>query len=162
MSAYYFFRQPAIISQKPMNQLSPTTTARPSPVAAGILPAVEPALPTRRCLLTPSHQLPSGPHAAFSFIGCWAWWPSARTVGCWMFFSGLLREGVKKGSRRGQSIVMCYSVHVSSPTLAVALTSAAHKQILAIFHSPSSLRPPPLRSSPVSALIPFPFVSIRG
>ncbi len=59
--------------------------ACPPPVAAGILPAVEPALPARRRLLPIGHSTPSYPRASTSVIGCWAWWPSARTVGCRMF-----------------------------------------------------------------------------
>ena len=54
--------------------------ACPPPVAAGILLAVEPALPARRRLLSIGHQTPSYPRASSSVIGCWAF-----DVGCWMF-----------------------------------------------------------------------------
>ncbi len=66
---------------EPMKRNSSNRPARPAPVAAGILPAVEPVLPARRRLLPRSHQPHFCPRAAASVIGCWPCWPSARTVG---------------------------------------------------------------------------------
>ena len=136
MSAYYFFRRPAIISQKPMNQPPPPIGARvcdPQPCSPAkpcprtTNPVRRPDHPTavHRTALRPHHPHPSPmwsaatcrrfelgdmspspqaqsclrtphcrrhthtlrlPSAASSVIGCWAWWPSARTVGCFPNF----------------------------------------------------------------------------
>ena len=70
----------------------------------------------KNCPPCPHHP---NPLRASSVIGCWAWWPSARTVGCWMFpQSSLIKANAKFPERARPRAQQPPNLPATSPCLA--------------------------------------------